>query len=512
MKNTQLIIKLFFSLLSLCIIIYTSRLMLKGVGIDHSTRNILLLSIMIIIFNSSRKAFWFIIFPIVLLHAIYSPIGSIFGIPNYQYIASIFATDLLESKEFFSQIPAGNYAYPLVIIMGVLSFRFITKKYNIDFYRNKTILCSFIFFAMINQSPLIFIKEVIKSSLQVKDELVKLNYMKEKSSWGLSSISPDSTYDNYIFIIGESARKDYLHAYGYPISNTPFMSSANGLLVDGLTSAGTNTVASLRLMLTSPNKNDWTPDYTRNFIELANSAGFETYWISNQGYISDYDTPITAVAKNSSHKYFLKYRDYASKNTSDFELLDLFEKIITENPKQKKLIVLHLYGSHPDACDRIADYKPIYTVSDKKYSYLSCYISSINKTDDFIKKVYELANAAYIKDKSSYSMIYFSDHGLAHRDIDGVINFNNNRASKLHFNIPLFMTASDIHERKVCSSFKSGLNFTNGIANWLGITNDKLDPNYSLFDCKDDPEDYGLSKIISEIPGEPDPAIDIRGK
>ncbi|HCT6818869.1 TPA: sulfatase-like hydrolase/transferase, partial [Morganella morganii] len=289
--------------------------MLRGTGSDSSYDNVFLLSILVIIFNSSKKAFWFFIFPATIIYSLYSPIGLIFGAPNYQYIASIFATDLLESKEFFSQIPLFNYVYPFFIIFGLLLFRFLTVRYHIDFYKNKTILCIFIFFSLVNQSPFSFFKEIINSAQKVKNELVKLNYTNVKSTWGKSILTDSSTYDNYVLVIGESARKDYHYGFGYPINNTPFISNENGLLVDGLTSGGSNTVASLRLMLTNPDKKSWDADYTKSFIDLANSAGIETYWISNQGYIGTYDTPITAIAKNSQHKNFLKYKDYNSDNT-----------------------------------------------------------------------------------------------------------------------------------------------------------------------------------------------------
>ncbi|MQC08418.1 phosphoethanolamine transferase [Morganella morganii] len=510
--NKPILKKITLSLLALIVIFYTSKLMLKGVGSHSSEGSAFLLSILIIIFNSSKKAFWFVIFPITLLYAIYSPIGLIFGSPNYQYVASIFATDLLESKEFFSQLPLYNYLCPFIIIFGLLLFRFLTVKYKIDFYKNKTVLCIFIFFALLDQSPFSYFKTVIDSAQKVKDELVNLNYTKAESTWGESVLTDKSTYDTYVLVIGESARKDYHSAYGYPVINTPFISTEKGLLVDGLTSGGPNTISSLRLMLTHPDKNNWEPDYTKSFIDLVNSAGIETYWISNQGYIGEFDTPITAIAKNSTHKKFLKYNEYKSKNTSDFQLLPSIREAIESHPRKKKLIVVHLYGSHPQACDRINDYKLIVPVQDQKYSYLNCYISSINKTDDFLKEIYGLLENEYKTQHASFSMIYFSDHGLAHREIDGVIHFNNNRQSKLHYEIPLFMTSSDAAEHKACKSSKSGLNFTDGIAGWLGIKNAHLQSDYSLFDCQDDPDDYGLREKIQNFPEELDPAIDIRGK
>ncbi|HGT8074840.1 TPA: sulfatase-like hydrolase/transferase, partial [Escherichia coli] len=123
-----------------------------------------------------------------------------------------------------------------------------------------------VIFSMLNQSPSEFFKTIIKSSIEVKNELVKLNEIKPKSDWGESFIDK-SIYNTYILVIGESARKDYHGAYGYPINNTPFMSRANGYLIDGLMSGGTNTVASLRLMLTKPNVDRWEPNYSLNIID-----------------------------------------------------------------------------------------------------------------------------------------------------------------------------------------------------------------------------------------------------
>lgn len=502
--------KIIFALVSLSILFFISRLMLKGAGSGCTERQILLLMILIIFLSASRKAFWFLAFPMCLLYAIYYPIGSIFGEPSYQYVASVFAKDLLESKEFLMQIPTVNFIFPLIIILGILLYWFIINRYEIKLYKNKTIIIIFIVISMLDQSPAVFFKKTIKSFSEVYSELVKLNSLDATNEWGDVYLK-DSKYNNYILIIGESARKDYHNAYGYPINNTPFMSSTNGFLVNGLKSGGTNTIASLRLMLTKPDTNTWDANYNLNFIDLVKSAGIKTYWVSNQGYFGEFDTPIAAIAKKSDRRFFVKMGDYASKNTSDFILLNDVKNII-ENNNEKKLIVIHLYGSHPNACDRITDYKKIISITDNKYSYINCYISSINKTDDFIKEVNSLMSKRFKEYNETYSLLYFSDHGMAHREMDGVLVLNNNRSSIFHYDVPLFKISSDDKNRNECNSFKSGLNFINGLASWIGIRNDKLDSNYSLFDCTNDPDDFGLKKRIESTVNDNDPAIDIRGK
>ena len=104
------------------------------------------------------------------------------------------------------------------------------------------------------------------------------------------------------------------------------------------------------------------------------------------------------------------------------------------------------------------------------------------------------------KTHRTFSMIYFSDHGLCHQEDDkhGVTLFNQNCHSQLHHNIPLFKISSDDTARKEYKAFKSGLNFLEGIANWIGIKNPKLTLEEDLFSEQADKDDYGLKKLIEE--------------
>ena len=177
---------------------------------------------------------------------------------------------------------------------------------------------------------------------------------------------------------------DYINAFGYPLNNSPFM-SGQGLIVKGLISGGSNTVASLSNMLT---KNDQgQANFNKNIIDLANSAGLTTYWLSNQGFISDADTPISLIATKSQYKDFIKYGAFNSQNSSDFELVDRFKQIVDKNTDQPKLIIVHLYGSHPKPCARVNDYPEQFRANKKEQKQIACYVNSIKKTDDVLKEI-----------------------------------------------------------------------------------------------------------------------------
>lgn len=101
MYNSATYKKIAVTFLALSILLATCKLMLQGVGISYSERNIFLFAILIIILNSSKKSFYYIALPVCILHALYAPIGFMFGHPSYSYVASIFATNPRRDERIF---------------------------------------------------------------------------------------------------------------------------------------------------------------------------------------------------------------------------------------------------------------------------------------------------------------------------------------------------------------------------------------------------------------------------
>ncbi|UKH24265.1 hypothetical protein D1107_02745 [Actinobacillus pleuropneumoniae] len=504
--------QIIYTVIAVLLAIFSGYVMLKGSGFFPSPTlaEILFAVILIIALGSSKLSFYGLLLPIAIGYALYTPIGLSFGAPSYQYIASLFATDLLEGREFLSQLPLTNYLLAVGMLVAVIFFRKITKKHRINFLNNRAFIVCSLVISLFSLAPFKFFHEFFNESMKVKQELEALNNGTEiPSEWGTSTLSADSKYDDYVLVIGESARKDYHHAYGYPVKNTPFMSNAKGTLIDGFTAGGTNTIASLKLLLTKPNTQTWEGNYRLNLVELVKSAGIKTYWISNQGYLGRFDTPISSLANKSDEKIFLKTGDSFSQNISDFALLPKFNQIVSQNAQGKRFIVVHLYGSHPITCDRLTDYPKIFDDAKiaQKYHNVNCYLSSMKKTDELLEKLYNELNQNKAKTGRSFSMVYFSDHGLIHSEDDKGIHILNTAQGKLHFDVPLFKISSDDTERHVYKVFKSGLNFTDGIGKWIGITNEKLNPQADLFSNQSDKDDYGLKQVIEKIPAKADPAI-----
>ncbi|MCV5245699.1 hypothetical protein OFC58_34395, partial [Escherichia coli] len=79
----------------------------------------------------------------------------------------------------------------------------------------------------------------------------------------------------------------------------------------------------------------WQPNYNMNIMGMANKAGFETYWLSNQGQFGEWDSPISSIAKMADESYFTKSQGYDEKNIPDSFLIKKLKQIIAKNTNKK---------------------------------------------------------------------------------------------------------------------------------------------------------------------------------
>ncbi|WP_239351618.1 phosphoethanolamine transferase [Snodgrassella communis] len=233
-----------------------------------------------------------------------------------------------------------------------------------------------------------------------KEELKK--YIGDNANIQISLIDNHDDTEVRVVIIGESVRKDYLSVYGYPLNTTPYLKTAKGIFIDGLIAAASNTQLSLSrtLFKTMPNENKI--NWGINFVFLANKAGYETYWVSNQGIIEYGDDIFYTLAQSASQAHFFKEGNYLSNDTDDEEILPIFSKIVNSNNKNK-VIFIHMIGSHEPVCYRLGNFQPSFQI----YNEASCYVATIEKLDLFIKNITDILK------KKNYKLMYFSDHGLS---------------------------------------------------------------------------------------------------
>ncbi|MEN1695843.1 sulfatase-like hydrolase/transferase, partial [Pseudomonas aeruginosa] len=88
-------------------------------------------------------------------------------------------------------------------------------------------------------------------------------------------------------------------------------------------------------------------------------------------------------------------------------LLPHLSQALQQKTQQKKLIVLHLNGSHEPACSAYPQSSAVFQPQDDQDA---CYDNSIHYTDSLLGQVFEL-----LKDRRA-SVMYFADHGLERRN------------------------------------------------------------------------------------------------
>ena len=125
---------------------------------------------------------------------------------------------------------------------------------------------------------------------------------------------------------------------------------------------------------------------------------------SNQGRVGE-DTVLSRIAARSNHVFYLDKGGYADRHTNDDDLLPQLAYALNGPTSNRRLLVLHVMGSHTRFCDRLNGEAPTWQFKERE---IACYLSSYRKTDRLLQRVRDLLDKA----GKPWSMLYFADHGL----------------------------------------------------------------------------------------------------
>ena len=285
----------------------------------------------------------------------------------------------------------------------------------------------------------------------------------------------DDKTEIYILIIGESVRRDHLALYGYSQNTTPNLinEKAHLLRFNQVYSPAPVTILSVPISLSNIGLTELQnkQHYADNIIALANHAGFKTYWLSNQGKGNQKTSVISVIANIAQNKKWNEFIGY------DDTLLPYLDEALNDNSAKKKLIVLHTYGSHEPACQRVPKSELINFSSQKDDD---CYDSSIAYTDKLIGQIINK-----VKNKPA-SLLYFSDHALQRLDKNGAIRYHHgvNSPRKEAYNIPLFIWYSAASTKPIISDDTLNQPYSTAdnywlLSDWLGISHHSPKACYS---------------------------------
>jgi heptose-I-phosphate ethanolaminephosphotransferase len=220
-----------------------------------------------------------------------------------------------------------------------------------------------------------------------------------------------------VIVIGESTTRVHMGLYDYQRDTNPKLSSIKNELhvFNNVFASRPNTIESLQQVLTFADQEN--PDLYKtkpSLLAMMKQAGYKTYWISNQQTLTARNTMLTTFAKQADEQIFLNNARSQNSYSFDEKVLEPYSAKLSQ-PDQKKLIIVHLIGTHmryafryPASYDYFKDDKGIVAgLSEDKIQTINEYDNAVRYNDHV---VYELINR--LKQSNQHSLlVYFSDHG-----------------------------------------------------------------------------------------------------
>ncbi len=271
---------------------------------------------------------------------------------------------------------------------------------------------------------------------------------------------PQRKPHNVVVIIGESLRRLDMHCYGYPLENTPHLDSlvqaGSLVLYDDVVCPQPNTITSLRRVLTIRGEDEQAPwDATTTLPIAFSSAGYKTYWCSNQEMAGDWIEEVSLIASTADSSYYtegstsssfhwkagrVKYDELLLPHLTDYRQ--------TTSSSGHLLVMTHLMGNHADFTDRYPHERfGRFTAEDLQHlePHLSSgeaqnsaeYMNSILYNDYIVSEIIKYYS------HSSSIVIYFSDHGLARYDNPDAPHQTAHSVSERSLQIPFMVYMSD---------------------------------------------------------------------
>ncbi|WP_435625414.1 phosphoethanolamine transferase [Flagellimonas sp.] len=223
----------------------------------------------------------------------------------------------------------------------------------------------------------------------------------------------------FVLILGESCSRNHMSLYGWNRKTNPRLGSRKDIIKYTDVVAGYNyTMESIPSILSDSNlENRLGLDESVDIIDVFHSAGFETFWISNQAQFGALDNIISSIAMKTDNPIFVNNVINSSpealfSKAHDGKLLEPFNSALSKNDNNK-LIVLHLMGSHNTYNKR---YPPSFErfkgKDSRKDRLIAEYDNSVLYNDFVVDSVLGILDEYTSSNKNRVaSAIYVSDHG-----------------------------------------------------------------------------------------------------
>lgn len=223
-----------------------------------------------------------------------------------------------------------------------------------------------------------------------------------------------------VLIMGESCNRSHMALYGYARETSPRLRQRPDLLCfTNVVTPYSATMNAVVNALSDGNTDRPIPaDSCIHALDVYRSAGYRTYWISNQSPIGVWDNVVFNFARVADRCLFVNRASNSSMESTqtasyDELLFPCLRKALWEDTASRKWIVLHLMGSHSQYDRRYpSSYALFKGGKDKKQRVRDAYDNAICYNDFVVDSLISAVSAyAAAHPNVRAHVIYVSDHG-----------------------------------------------------------------------------------------------------
>lgn len=221
----------------------------------------------------------------------------------------------------------------------------------------------------------------------------------------------------YVLVIGEASRRDHWQLFGYDRPDNPeLMKTPNLVPIPDMLSAWPESITAIPMIVTrKPATAPWRQPWKEaSILRAMQEAGYDTWWISNQLAIGEFDSPVSMYAYEAQHVVWLNHASWTAPGSYDDDLLQPLRDVL-QGSDRNLFVVLHMMGSHEKYDYRYPpSYKHFQPTRSDAFSGISIVDRSRNSFDNTILYTdHVLAQIiGILRDSGAVSALWYeSDHG-----------------------------------------------------------------------------------------------------
>lgn len=221
-----------------------------------------------------------------------------------------------------------------------------------------------------------------------------------------------------VIVMGESTNAQRMSLYGYQRPTSPLLDEMKDELYvfDNVISPRPYTIEALQQILTFGDQQNPDDYLTRpTLMNMMQQAGYKSFWITNQQTQTKRNTMLLTFSQQTDEQVYLNNNRVQNAGQFDEEVLEPFGQALSD-PAEKKLIIVHLIGTHrkyeyryPESFNRFTSRQGVPDwLPEKNLDEYNAYDNAVLYNDYVVSSLVKQLKA---KATANSALVYFADHG-----------------------------------------------------------------------------------------------------